>query len=101
MGRSLEFEKEAGTTGHRLAVLRHELGNVLNGLCGAAGMLRATTLNPEQERWLDAIESSAAQIAYLVRSSRRRRQVIPADTHASDRPVNGMPKAMSQGLGDR
>ena len=49
-------------------MLRHELANIVNGLAGMAGLLKASGLAPEQQRWLDAIEESAAQMRFLLRS---------------------------------
>jgi len=53
---------------HDLAVLGHELGNVLNGLLGMAELLGDSGLNAEQNRWLKAIENSGRQMESLIRS---------------------------------
>lgn len=68
MGHSPGF---SGISGHGgdIAVLRHELANVINGLAGMAGLLKASGLAPEQQRWLDAIEDSAGQMQFLLQSS--------------------------------
>jgi len=54
---------------HKLFMLGHELGNVLNGLLGMTGLLRESGLSPEQRRWLDAIEQSGKQMHQLIASS--------------------------------
>lgn len=54
---------------HGLDMLNHELGNVLNGLCGMAGQLRNTGLSVEQERWLGVIEQSGQQMKRLIEQS--------------------------------
>ena len=51
-----------------LAILGHELGNVLNGLLGMTELLRDARLNPEQDRWLRAIEHSGRQMGQLIDS---------------------------------
>ena len=52
-----------------LAILGHELGNVLHGLLGMAEILGDSELTPEQCRWLQAIEQSGRQMASLLRSA--------------------------------
>jgi hypothetical protein len=54
---------------HGLAILGHELGNVLHGLLGMAELLGESGLTPEQFRWLQAIEHSGRQMASLIRSA--------------------------------
>jgi len=49
-----------------MAVLGHELNNVLNGLLGINRLLLESGLNPEQERWSRAIEVSGRQLRRLV-----------------------------------
>jgi Histidine kinase-, DNA gyrase B-, and HSP90-like ATPase len=49
-----------------MAMLGHELDNVLNGLLGMTRLLRESGLNPEQERWSRAIEQSGRQMHRLV-----------------------------------
>lgn len=49
-----------------MAVLGHELDNVLNGLLGINRLLLESGLNPEQERWSRAIELSGRQLRRLV-----------------------------------
>jgi anti-sigma regulatory factor (Ser/Thr protein kinase) len=51
---------------HDIAVLGHELSNVLNGLLGMAGLLRESDLQAEQEQWLKAIEYSGRQLHSLI-----------------------------------
>jgi hypothetical protein len=48
-------------------VLRHELSNVLNGFQGMTRLLRESGLDRRQEQWLDALEASADQMAFLLR----------------------------------
>lgn len=69
MGHSSSLPIAAVCTAADLAVLRHELANVLNGLSGMTDLLRSAGLGPEQERWLDAIEQSAKQMHFLVQST--------------------------------
>ena len=57
-------------------MLRHELANVINGLTGMAGLLKSSGLKPEQERWLEAIEQSAAQLHFLVRAADETRSLV-------------------------
>lgn len=90
MGQPGTFGNFAGEADHALDVLRHEFANVLNGLCGATGMLRATRLNPDQERWLDAIESSVTQMAFLIRTSHRAGAGPPCDEAADQGLSNGI-----------
>ena len=71
MGQSNNCRRRGAEAGHGLAVLGHELANVLTGISGAASMLRETRLDADQERWLEAIETSVAQMEFLVRSARR------------------------------
>jgi len=51
---------------HEIAMLGHELGNVLNGLLGMAELLRDSGLHAEQEQWLKAIEQSGRQLRRLI-----------------------------------
>ncbi|MFC1719592.1 sensor histidine kinase [Pseudomonadota bacterium] len=55
---------------HKLAILGHELCNVLNGLLGMAELLGNSGLTAEQGRWLRAIEHSGKQMESLIRSGR-------------------------------
>lgn len=55
-------------TDHRLNLLCHELGNVLNGLLGMAELLGESGLDIRQERLLRAIEQSGRQMQSLVNS---------------------------------
>lgn len=52
---------------HNLAVLGHELRNVLNGLLGMAELLAESGLKPDQVRWLRAIQQSGRQMESLIR----------------------------------
>lgn len=56
---------------HPLAMLGHELGNVLNGLLGMAELLSESGLDPEQRRWLEAICHSGYQMHALIGVCRR------------------------------
>jgi len=56
---------------HSMAILGHELRNVLNGLLGMAELLRRSSLTTEQGRWLKAIEHSGRQMESLIRSGPR------------------------------
>lgn len=53
-----------------MAMLGHELDNVLNGLLGMSRLLRESGLNAEQERWSRAIEHSGRQLRRLVSNFR-------------------------------
>ena len=55
---------------HTVVVLGHELGNVLNGLLGMAELLGDSGLNPEQDRWLKAIQHSGWQMQSLIKAVR-------------------------------
>jgi len=55
---------------HKLAILGHELCNVLNGLLGMTELLGNSGLTAEQGRWLKAIEHSGRQMETLIRSGR-------------------------------
>jgi hypothetical protein len=63
-----------------LALLGHELDNVLNGLLGMLQLLRESGLSPEQDRWFRAIEQSGRQMRRLVSNFR------PAADQANQRP---------------
>ena len=65
MGQSNNCKKRGGAAGHGLAVLGHELANVLTGISGAASMLRETRLDADQERWLGAI-TPLGGLAFIV-----------------------------------
>lgn len=53
-----------------MALLGHELDNVLNGLLGMSHLLRESGLNPEQECWSRAIEHAGRQLRQLVSTFR-------------------------------
>jgi hypothetical protein len=53
-----------------MALLGHELDNVLNGLLGMSHLLRESGLNAEQERWSRAIEHAGRQLRRLVSTFR-------------------------------
>ncbi len=55
---------------HQLAILGHELCNVLNGLLGMAELLGNSGLTAEQGRWLRAIVHSGKQMESLIRPGR-------------------------------
>lgn len=68
MGQISGYSETGGTAADPLAVLRHELANVLNGLAGMARLLKSSSPDPEQEHWLEAIDSSVGQMRFLLRS---------------------------------
>lgn len=51
-----------------MAILGHELNNVLNGILGMAELLGESNLTAEQQRWLGAIEHSGWQMQSLIRT---------------------------------
>jgi hypothetical protein len=53
-----------------MAMLGHELDNVLNGLLGMTRLLRESGLSQEQDRWSRAIEQSGWQLRQLVSTFR-------------------------------
>lgn len=65
-----DHSNPSSCSGRALAVLGHELDNVLNGLLGMTRLLRESGLNPEQERWSRAIEQSGCQLNRLVSNFR-------------------------------
>lgn len=67
-GREHTIPSTVFPTNNNLAVLGHELGNVLNGILGMAELLGDSGLNAEQDRWLKAIENSGRQMESLIRS---------------------------------
>jgi two-component sensor histidine kinase len=69
MGQSPGYSESVPGAADEIAVLRHELANVLNGLAGMTKLLKSSALGPEQTGWLDAIEGSADQMRYLLRHS--------------------------------
>lgn len=68
MGQSRKHASAANPADDHCDILRHELANTLNGLAGMTGLLRTSGLAPDQERWVDVIEQSAAQMNFLVGS---------------------------------
>ncbi|MBT8064433.1 MAG: HAMP domain-containing histidine kinase [Gammaproteobacteria bacterium] len=75
---------------HAANLLGHELGNVLNGLLGMAGLLRDSGLDLEQERWLEAIEESGRQMLRLIESTATFVQESPAATERSTARMDGL-----------
>lgn len=67
MGQSPGLKDSAAGVSEEVAVLRHELANVIDGLSGMTRLLRSSGLGPDQSCWLDAIEGSAEQLRHLVR----------------------------------
>lgn len=93
-----------------LSILNHELGNVLNGLSGMAGLLRDSGLTVEQARWLEAIEQSGQQMCRIMESTLFYRDGPQSGTGAKcdrldgielleDVVVSHTPAAMEKGLG--
>jgi hypothetical protein len=72
-----------------IAILGHELDNVLNGLLGMARLLRESDLSPEQDRWSRAIEQSGQQMRRLV-SSFRSPALPPAARLEAARRLDGI-----------
>jgi two-component system, sensor histidine kinase and response regulator len=56
-----------------LDVLHHELGNVLHGVACVAGLLRDSTLDTQQRRWLATIDQACGQIHGILEHARRAR----------------------------
>jgi hypothetical protein len=56
----------------QLAILGHEIGNVLNGLIGMVELLGESCLSNEQRRWLLAIQQAGLQMQGVVASVRDR-----------------------------
>jgi hypothetical protein len=54
-----------------VAEIGHEFGNVIHGLLGMARLVRDSGLNPEQDRWLKAIEQSGQQLCRLLDAFRQ------------------------------
>ena len=69
MGRKSELIFQDRLTVDELSILNHELGNVLHGLSGMAGLLRDSGLTAEQGRWLEAIEQSGRQMCRIMEST--------------------------------
>ena len=92
-----------------LSILNHELGNVLHGLSGMAGLLRDSGLTAEQVRWLEAIEQSSRQIHRIMESTLVYRDGEEPGVRVSQKRFNGVdlledvmvshaPAALSKGL---
>lgn len=73
-----------------VAVLGHELGNVLHGLLGMAELLGESGLSPEQCRWLRAIELSGRQMASLIQSAWPRESATLHGIVTQADPVDGV-----------
>lgn len=69
-GQKNKIPSSALPAGHDLAVLGHELGNVLNGILGMTELLGDSALTAEQQRWLRAIRNSGRQMQSLIQSAR-------------------------------
>ncbi|MBT8049057.1 MAG: HAMP domain-containing histidine kinase [Gammaproteobacteria bacterium] len=68
MGHNLGISFPVIPANHDVAVLGHELANVLNGILGMAELLGNSGLSAEQQRWLGAIENSGRQMQALIQS---------------------------------
>jgi len=75
---------------HNLAVLGHELRNVLNGLLGMAELLADSGLKPDQVRWLRAIQQSGRQMESLIRYVRAHNTVNEPGIMPCRKRVDGM-----------
>ena len=73
-----------------LSILNHELGNVLHGLSGMAGLLRDSGLTTEQVRWLEAIEQSGRQMGRIMDSTLVYRGVAGPGAGVRTRRMNGV-----------
>lgn len=69
MGQTSSGENTAGLAVREISVLRHELLNVLLGLTGMARLLHGSGLTAEQREWIEAMDRSVEQAAYLVHAA--------------------------------
>jgi anti-sigma regulatory factor (Ser/Thr protein kinase) len=90
--KGLDHKNPAGefSQDRALAILGHELGNVLNGLLGMTELLRDARLNPEQDRWLRAIEHSGRQMGQLIDSFHHLNQFPRLATRPEQQPMDGI-----------
>lgn len=109
MGRKSGITLKERLTIDELSVLNHELGNVLNGLSGMAGLLRDSGLTAEQGRWLEAIEQSGRQMCRIMESTFDYQDGTEPRTRVRSRWMSGVkmlegvmishaPLALSKGL---
>jgi hypothetical protein len=75
---------------HSIDMLGHELGNVLNGLLGMSGLMRESSLNSEQERWLTAIEHCGEQMTLLIETFREPGNGIREVVEPRPRLIDGL-----------
>jgi hypothetical protein len=75
---------------HSMAILGHELGNVLNGLLGMSGLMRESNLSAEQDRWLRAIEHCGRQMSFLIDSFRDRGLGVGEEVKPRPRRIDGL-----------
>lgn len=109
MGRKSGLTHQNRLPVDELSILNHELGNVLNGLSGMAGLLRDSGLTVEQGRWLEAIEQSGRQMYRIMESTlmyrddpepgiRVRRQRVNGIELLEDVVISHAPAALAKGL---
>lgn len=60
--------KERGRSEKQLAILSHELRNVLNGIFGATQLMERSGLSGEQQQLLATLQQSAGQLGWLIES---------------------------------
>jgi hypothetical protein len=80
----------AARSDRAMAMLGHELDNVLNGLLGLTQLLRESGLSPEQDRWSRAIEQSGWQLRQLVSTFRSGRSPVDRGPALHTLPVDAI-----------
>ena len=64
----MQGNKGNSQSGKQLAMLGHELRNVLNGMLGASQLLSKSSLSGEQQQILESLQQSAGQLGWLIES---------------------------------
>ncbi len=59
-------EAQAGAKGRFIATVSHEVRTPLNGILGMAELLGTTALDPEQQAYVEAVQSSGRTLAALI-----------------------------------